>query len=62
MLKINQNSTLILKEIPLTILLTGLEIQKFRTNYINLKIRIKNIKKIIIITQFIYKIIRLKTI
>lgn len=62
LLKINQNSTLILKEIPLTILLTGLEIQKFRTNYINLKIRIKNIKKIIIITQFIYKIIRLKTI
>lgn len=60
--QININSTLILKEIPLTILLIGLEIKKFRSDYINLKTKIKNTQKIIIITKFIYRIIHPKLI
>jgi hypothetical protein len=60
--QINSNANLILKEIPLTILLTGLEIKKFRTDYINLKTKIKNTQKIIIITKFIYRIVRTKLI
>jgi hypothetical protein len=60
--QINSNANLILKEIPLTILLTGLEIKKFRTDFINFKTKIKNIQKIIIITKFIYRIVCTKLI
>lgn len=60
--KINYNLPLILKEIPLIILLTGLEIQQFKNNYINLKTKIKNIQKVIIITKIIYQIVRPKLI
>lgn len=60
--QINSNASFILKEIPLTILLTALEINKFKTDYINLKTKIKNTQKIIIITNFFYKIVRSKLI
>jgi hypothetical protein len=60
LLELNDNLLLILKEIPLVILLTGLEIKKFRSDYVNLKTKIKNIQKIIVITKLIYKIVRPK--
>lgn len=60
LLQINYNLVLILKEIPLIILMTGLEVQKFRHNYIKLQTKVKNTQKIIIITRFIYKIVQQK--
>ncbi|WP_017292870.1 hypothetical protein [Geminocystis herdmanii] len=56
LLQINYDLPLILKEIPLAILLTALEIKKFKSNYNLLKLKIKNTQKLIIIIKFIYRL------
>lgn len=58
--QVNHDLELILKEIPLTILLTALEIKKFKQNYSLLKLKIKNTQKMIIIIRFIYQITQQK--
>lgn len=58
---INDNLTLLLKEIPLAILLAGLEIRKVKNNYILLGQKINTTKKTIVITQFIYRIMMKKS-
>lgn len=60
LVQVNSNLDLILKEIPLTILLTALEIKKFKQNYSLLKLKIKNTQKLIIIIKFIYQITQQK--
>ncbi|MGI0481875.1 hypothetical protein ACN4EE_13930 [Geminocystis sp. CENA526] len=57
---INYDLELILKEIPLTILLTALEIKKFRQNYTSWKLKLKNTQKLIIIMRLIYRITKPK--
>lgn len=56
LLQVNYDLPLILKEIPLAILLTALEIKKFKNNYSLLKLKIKNTQKLIIIIKFIYRL------
>lgn len=60
LIKLNYNLFIILKEIPLTILLTALEIEKVKNNYSLWQIKIRNTQKIIIITKFIYQIFQQK--
>lgn len=60
--QINYDLELILKEIPLTILLTALEIKKFRQNYSAWKLNIKKTQKLIIIIKLIYRITKPKLI
>lgn len=54
---INQHLPLILKEIPLSILTTALEIKQFKEKYINLKDNLNKIQKILTISRIIYKIV-----
>lgn len=54
---INQHLPLILKEIPLAIFTTALEIKKVREKYQHLRNNIKNIHKILTISRIIYKIV-----
>jgi len=54
---LNQNLPLILKEIPLSILTTALEVKQFKEKYINLKDNLNKIQKILTISRIIYKIV-----
>ena len=54
---LNQHLPLILKEIPLSILTTALEIKQFKEKYINLKDNLNKIQKILTISRIIYKIV-----
>lgn len=62
LVKINYSLELVLKEIPLTILLTALEIKQFRQNYSSWKLNLKKTQKLIIIIKLIYRITKPKLI
>ena len=47
---------LLLKQVPLDIFLTALEIQQYKYNYQQLRQKAKYIQRIIIISQYIYRI------
>ena len=49
-----------LKQIPLNILLTALEIQEYKHKYQAVQIQIKKLSKIIIISRYIYKLYQKK--
>jgi len=58
--KTNYNLPLIVKEIPLTIFLTALEIKNFKDDYKLWRSRLIMLEKIITIARFIYRINRQK--
>jgi hypothetical protein len=60
LVEVNDNLELTLKEISLSILLTALEIKKFKNNYSLLKLKIKKTQKLIIIIKFMYQITQQK--
>lgn len=62
LIQINYNLELVLKEIPLNILLTALEIKQFKHNYILGKINLKKTQDLIIIIKLTYRIIKAKLI
>jgi hypothetical protein len=57
---LEKNLIFSLKQIPLNILLIALEIQKYKYKYQTIQVQVKKIRKLIIISQYIYKLYQRK--
>lgn len=58
--QLNQNLPMLLKEVPLLILLTALEVKNIKLKYIKFKHNFQQIQKVILISQIIYRFSKAK--
>jgi len=53
--QLNHNLPMLLKEVPLLILLTALEVKNLKLKYVKFKHSFQQIQKVILISQIIYR-------